>query len=69
MNNEEKMKEIIRMSAEGVTNRQIAVNLSIKYSKVSYWKRQMRNAGIEIKSHVGRPRLNMPKFILGKLEE
>jgi transposase len=52
---DEQKEKIVLLSNAGYTNRQIAIECEIKHATLCYWKRKIRNSGIEIKSQQGRP--------------
>jgi transposase len=54
--NEETIKTIVEMSAQGKKNEDIAEELGVKYSTLCYWRMRLRDRGVAIKSNMGRPK-------------
>ena len=61
-----KSLRITDLSNQGLTNRQIAIELDMKYATVCLLKRKMRDQGVVINSILGRPKKGYKQSI-GKL--
>lgn len=64
---EEHKKKIVELSNKGYTNRQIAIELDMKYSTFLYWKNKLRKNGFPMFSQIGRPKLERPKTYIAKI--
>ena len=54
---ENKVKKIIELSEQGLTNLEIARHpeVMLKHATLCSWKRKLKQQGREVKSQVGRP--------------
>lgn len=50
------IEKIVALTNNGVSNREIAVQLGLKYSTVCYFKMRLKDRGVQIKSNMGRPK-------------
>lgn len=67
--NEEQIQKLIEMSKNRLTNRQMAINLGMKCSTLSYWKRILKDRGIDIPVVAGRRRKSDIPLIIGVSNE
>lgn len=61
--------KIIELSLKGYRNRQISIEIGMKYATLCYWKSKMRQEGIIIPNVSGRPKRGSLPTLLNKVEE
>ena len=50
----DQINKIIDLCYKGYTNRQIAIELNMKHATLCYWKKKLRDRGVEIPAQIGR---------------